>query len=254
MSTYGQPEFEIAALKKKQTAVWDPMAPGTGTPWEDRATNGVIGGFLKTCIASMTHPRRLVAEIRRPETHNDSRAFVIGCGICWGLSAAGHLGYGLWRRSKLPDFIDFNTPVLAIYLVVALVGSVVGIVALWTLYTAIYNRLVQEETRRGVALPEPLIASACAYAFGPSILAVIPVYGPIAALVVMFVVMVIIGGSARLRLRIAASIIDAIFGFLAIAAVGIAGTALAYNANRVAPDAVNVLDQAAKLANEPAIR
>ena len=254
MSSYGQPEFEIAALKQRQTAVWNPMAAGAGTPWEDRATHGTVGAFLKTCLASMTGPRKLVADIRRPETTGDARAFVIGCGLMWGLSAAGHTAFALHRRAQRPDVELVSVPLCVLYVAGALVGATVGIVLLWMLYSAVYNRLVAEETRRGVALPEPLLSTASGYAFGPSILAVIPLVGPPLALVVMLAVMVAVGGSQRLRLRFSAALIDAILGFVAIVAVGAAGSVVALYADKVLPEAVSIMDKTTQEANQPAIR
>jgi hypothetical protein len=259
MSRSGRPEFEIAALKKRQEEVWDPLAHGPGTPWEDRGTHGTVGAFLKTCVASLTGPRRLADAIRRPETTNDARGFVIGCGILWGLSAAGHTAWGLWHKAHSPpppgyDLDDVNTLWVVIDLVVPLVGAAVGIVMLWMLYTAVYNRLIQQEART-VKLTEPLIANIAAYALGPSLLALIPVVGPPLAVVAMLIVMILIGTSSRLRLRAAAAVIDALLGFLAVVATAAAGCGIVYYASdRFVTSGVPTVEHIVNEANEPAIR
>ena len=99
MSKFGTPQgLEIAALKKKQTATWDPMAHGPGTPWEDRATHGLVGAFVKTAVASLTRPRQLADQLRRPETTNDARSFVVGV-----RPALGHLGRGARGLGPVPQ-------------------------------------------------------------------------------------------------------------------------------------------------------
>ena len=261
MSRSDAPEgFEIAALKKKQQAVWNPMAAGRGTPWEDRATHGTLGAFLKTCVASLTRPRNLADTIRRPETTTDARSFVIGCGVLWGISAAGHTAYALYRKAHHPELLppkvvldETSTLWIVIDLLVPLVGGVVGILLLWMLFTAVYNRLVQQEART-VKLTEPLIANVTAYAFGPAILAVIPVVGPVLAAVAVLLVMVVMGGSSRVRLRFSAAVIDALLSFLAAAAVGVAGSFILYGlSDKVLPSGVPTVERTANDANQPAI-
>jgi hypothetical protein len=232
MSRSGAPEgFEIAALKQKQAEVWDPMAHGPGTPWEDRATQGTVVAFFKTAIASMTRPRQLALDLRRPETTRDARGFVIGCGIPWGISAAYHIVWALYHKANHPELLDKKTDLsldvgdysglwLSIDLAVALVGGTIGIVLLWTLFTAIYNHLVQQEARP-VKVTEPLVANVAAYAFGPSLLAVLPIVGPP----------------------------------LAAAAVAVvASTILWFASDRFLPSAVPTMDKELNNANQPAIQ
>ena len=235
MSNTGGPAgFEIAALRKKQEAMWNPMSPGPGTPWEDRGTGGTVGAFLKTCLASLTGPRKLADSIRRPETTADARGFVIGCGLLWGLSAAGHVFWALHHKANHPEMLDkkldlhldvgqFDTLWLAIDLLVALAGGAAGVVGLWMIFTAIYNRLAAQETRN-VKLPEPLIANVAAYTFGPSLLAVIPVVGPLLGVLAMLAVMIAVGTSSRLRLRAAGAVINALLSFLVVVAIAAAGS------------------------------
>ncbi|HEV8378308.1 MAG TPA: hypothetical protein VGP99_05625, partial [Tepidisphaeraceae bacterium] len=71
----------IASLDVRKQTVFNLMAPGPGTPWEDRGSIGVIGAFFKTCFKSMFKPADLLDSIRRPETGGDSFSFAIGCAL-----------------------------------------------------------------------------------------------------------------------------------------------------------------------------
>ena len=93
--------IEIAALRKPVTTVLDLMKPGNGTPWEDRGTHGTIGAFFKTCIMSMGSPGKLMKAIRRPETINDARGFLIGISGIWVITAVIHFAYFVWKDARL---------------------------------------------------------------------------------------------------------------------------------------------------------
>ena len=201
---------------------------------------------------------------RHPPAGDDGRrpAFVIGCGLLWGLSAAGHVGWSLYHKAHHPELLDPKlvlgevSPLwVAIDLAVALVGGTVGIVLLWTLYTAVYNRLVAQEAKT-TRLTEPLLANVAAYAFGPSLLAVIPIAGPPLAAVAMLLAMIAVGTSpGRLRLRPAAAVIDALLAFIAMAAVGVVGSAvLHFASDRFVPSGVPTEERTVNDANQPAIR
>src|SRR4051812_37597202 len=81
------PNVAIASLDARKQMMFNLMAPGPGTPWEDRGSVGVIGAFFKTCFRSMFKPADLLDSIRRPETGGDSFSFAIGCGLMWAISA-----------------------------------------------------------------------------------------------------------------------------------------------------------------------
>src|SRR6266705_6979086 len=81
------PNVAIASLDARKQTMFNLMAPGPGTPWEDRGSIGVIGAFFKTAFRSMFKPAELLDSIRRPETGGDSFSFAIGCGVMWALSA-----------------------------------------------------------------------------------------------------------------------------------------------------------------------
>src|SRR3954470_3812465 len=82
----------IASLDARKQTMFNLMAPGPGTPWEDRGSIGVIKAFFKTAFASMFKPAKLLDSIRRPETGGDSRSFAIASGLMWSLSVIVH-GY-----------------------------------------------------------------------------------------------------------------------------------------------------------------
>jgi hypothetical protein len=210
-------DIEIAALRKKQRTVFDPMTAGVGTPWEDRGTHGTVGAFFKTCLMSLTAPGKLMNAIRRPETINDARAFLFGiCGI-WAISAIGHYVYFVWNAFKtpLPGYsIDLNTTVTEVLGVLTLLGAGLGCYFLFKVYTGIYGRLVAQE-KDSVLLPEPLIFNVNAYALGPSLLALIPFAGPVIALLWIFVDL-IVAGNSRFRIKLSGAVIDALLSYLAV--------------------------------------
>jgi hypothetical protein len=209
--------IEIASLKKKQRTVFDPMVAGGGTPWEDRATHGTLGAFIKTCLKSLTAPGELTRSIRRPETTTDARGFVIGVSIIWVISALMHFTYFVWRETKAqyePTINTVNTGVLAL-LTVVLSGG--GVFFLFKIYTKIYGKLTATE-KDAVLMPEVLLYNVNAYALGPSLLALIPFAGPPIALLWIFIDLIAVGNK-RLRLRLSASVIDALISLAAVLAI-----------------------------------
>jgi hypothetical protein len=212
--------IEIASLKKKQVAQFDVMAPGEGTPWEDRGTHGTVGAFFKTCIRSLHSAGKMTEQIRRPETNSDAVAFLVGCAICWGLSALLH-GLILYPHYRdLPD-MDFDPTHYFVYCVIGMLAAAGATWALFTLYTMIYRKLVAQEKTQTI-LPQVLVYNVSAYALGPSLLALIPFAGPPLAILLIGVNMVAVG-TKRLRLRFAAAAIDAILSLIVVLVVGLAG-------------------------------
>jgi hypothetical protein len=210
-------EIQIASLRKKQQTVFDPMTPGAGTPWEDRATHGTVGAFFRTCFMSLTSPGKLTTAIRRPETTTDAKGFVIGCAAIWGLTALGNFAFAVWRETKLPDYDSMNNVNLIVLTLLTIVGSAGGIFFLFKIYNTIYGKLTAQE-KDSVLLPDVLLYNVNAYALGPSLLAVIPIAGPPLALLWIFVDLIAVGNK-RLRLRMPAAIIDALLSLLAVLAI-----------------------------------
>src|SRR5689334_19147711 len=91
------PNVAIASLDARKQTMFNLMAPGPGTPWEDRGSIGVVGAFFKTAFRSMLKPADLLDSIRRPETGGDSFSFAMGCGLMWAISALIH-GYLYYRH------------------------------------------------------------------------------------------------------------------------------------------------------------
>ena len=208
--------IEIASLRKKQKTIFDPMAPGTGTPWEDRGTHGTVGAFFKTCIASMTAPGKLMGEIRRPETITDARGFLFGCCGCWAFTALVHYAYFVWKELKNPLASLEQTPAIVLALgSVAAAGG--GCYFLFKIYTIIYGSLASTE-KDSVMLPSVLIFNVSAYALGPSLLAIIPFIGPPIALVWIYIDLVA-AGNKRFRLRMPAAVIDALIAMAVVLAI-----------------------------------
>jgi hypothetical protein len=211
------PGIEIAALKKKQRTVFDPMVAGSGTPWEDRGTHGTIGAFFKTCSASMSAPGALMASIRRPETKTDAKGFLIGISIVWGLSALIHMGLKLWLASRQPNVTDVDPTLCAVYCVLAIALGAGGTFIFYSTYVKMYGKLVAQE-KDAVLMPEVLIYNINVYAFGPSLLALIPVAGPPIA-IIWILANLVVAGNSRLKIRFPAAMIDALLSFLAMLAI-----------------------------------
>jgi len=212
--------IEIASLKKKQVTLFDPMAPGSGTPWEDRGSHGTLGAFFKTCIKSLYSVGKLTTQIRRPETKTDALGFLIGCAICWGLSALMH-GLLLYTHFRDLPNTEFDQTNYIIYCVIGMLAAGGATWALFTLYTLIYRKLVAQEKTQSV-LPTVLLYNVTVYALGPSLLSLIPFAGPPIAILLIGVNLVAVG-SKRLRLRFAAAAIDALLAFVVVLVVGFVG-------------------------------
>jgi hypothetical protein len=219
MSRIPTPEnFEIASLKRKAEMRFDPMAPGTGTPWEDRASHGTAGAFFKTVGMSLFSPAKLAQAVRRPETTGDAFGFLILCAICWGISAFIHGMIWMHLLSKQPDIL------IQSYVLDSIVASVAAAAGLWLLfrlYNTIYGKLVAKEKNQSRA-PAALLYNINAYALGPSVLAIIPYLGPPLALLWIAIDLVAVG-MGRLRLRFAAALIDALIPLIAVVVIGFAG-------------------------------
>jgi hypothetical protein len=186
------PGLEIASLRHERERVYNLMAPGSGTPWEDRGALGSLKAFFATAKQSLFSPRVLLDSIRRPETLSDAYGFVIGCGLVLSVSALMHCAiYAFWNRDALWEG----------FWVQASVGSVampVILFAIMKVFTFVYVPVIGVESKARV--PLSLAYNVLGYLLGCSILALIPIVGPpLAAL--WFMIVVIVAGS-RYRLHI----------------------------------------------------
>jgi len=218
MSRVRTPEnIAIASLKQKQAEHFDPMAPGAGTPWEDRGTHGVVGAFFRTCKMSMTSTTTLQSLIRRPETTADATAFLIACCVLWGASVLLHGLILLPVVSRTPN-IEFDQSLYLIYCAIGFVAGGAGAYLLFLFYNILYAKLIAQEKTQG-PLPAPLLFNVTAYSMGPSLLAIIPFIGPPVAMLWIFINLVL-AGSKRLRIRATAAFIDCLLASIVVVAVG----------------------------------
>lgn len=207
------PDFEIAALKPKYVEARNPMEAGTGTPWEDRGTLGLVKAFVKTCAMTLTAPARLFVQIRRPETISDGRVFAIGCSVCWGLSLVIHrlLMRRVWYHDERRYEIDTTLFWVENGLFFA---AAIGAVMLFIHFVSrIYHKMVEAEIKQPVT--PALFVNLFAYALGPSVLALVPVAGPVVAIGWIFALLVV-AGSVRLRLNAGSA---AVASFISMAAM-----------------------------------
>lgn len=190
--TYQPPtSVEMSAMKNKKKLDFDLMRPGNGTPWEDRGEQGVIGGFLKTSVQSITRPILLLDHIRRPDTTADANGFAWLCAIMWGLSVLIHKILLLFYLQN-DKTVAVDTNIYYLNTAVQVLATPVAVYLLLRFFCGMYLKLVATELRSGSAPPQ-LIFNVFAYSLGPSILALIPVAGIPLALLLIFVVSVIAG-------------------------------------------------------------
>lgn len=220
------PDLEIAALRKKTVEAHNPMQPGSGTPWEDRGTLGVAGAFIRTCLASLRAPGELFRQIHRPETSGDARSFAIGCGVCWGLSLLIHRLLLRWHyeQQRVTEAGPSQGMALheidpTLFWVESLLYFAAAIAAVFLFIhgiARIYHKMVATEIRHPIS--GELFVNLFAYALGPSLLALVPGIGPVAAVVWIFVLL-IIAGSVRLQINAGSA---AVASFVSMAAMVLA--------------------------------
>jgi hypothetical protein len=219
MSGYGKrADVEIAALKKTEIS-YNVMLPGSGTAWEDRGASGFVAAYFKTTLQSLFGFRRLVDQIRRPETIGDATSYVIVCGVMWAL------GIGIW------DFIQYvrvihdtkllvNGQQFLIESVIRAVGALALAVVIYKLAITLFHNLLTHDSQRQI--PKVLVSNVFAYALGPSTLALIPVIGWGLA-VLWIIINAIVGARTRLYLRMREALVNVIIaatvGLVLLAAV-----------------------------------
>ena len=214
--------LEMAAFKKGGSGPIDLMRPGNGTPWEDRGSTGAVGAYFKTMIKSLTSPGLLLDHIRRPETTGDSVSFVIVSCAMWVVGVFIYNAYWLYWVLPKPDS-GFEHPPDSItnYWISALLQAalVAGGMALWLkVGPKLYRSLGATELK---GANPTLIQNCFNYSMGPSILALVPVFG--SALAIIWILFdLIVAGKRRLYLKNASAVINVLLIFfiaVAIAAV-----------------------------------
>lgn len=219
MSKFTPPDdIRIAALEQRgRTAHYDLMAPGRGTPWEDRGSVGTVSAFIRTCLMSMGRPGALLDSIRRTSTPTDAAGFVIGVGVIWGLSALIHtILWFLYLGKQHGVTVDPTLFWVGAALRAAAFG--VGAFLVAKIATAIYYKLIAHDMTSKA--PQVLAYNVISYGLGPSLLALIPIAGPILALVwIPFVWLV--GGVKRLYVRGISTFIVTMITFVITAGIAI---------------------------------
>lgn len=191
----------------------------SGTPWEDRGSEGVLKAFFATCILSLASPRQLLTGISRADSAYEATWFAAGCGMMWSAWALIRAVIE-WAGYVLhPDRYEYD-PVLywSRYgiLIVLLPLLAVGLVHL---AGRIYHAMVSGILRGGT--PRGTITTVIAYCLGPSLLAPIPYVGPwLAGLWIL--ALLLMAGSVALELEPRDAVTCGLISYLAAAAIGIA--------------------------------
>ena len=222
------PGVDIAALRnKKKTAALDLMMPGPGTPWEDRGNLGLVKAFVQTCIQSITKPGLLLDHIRRPDTTGEARQFAYGCAALWAVSVAVH---AILYHVMNPPPAEWGLAESQFYIYALIMGVLAGAGAfvLCVMFASrMYFAMVSTELKN--AAPRVLLHNMFCYNLGPSILAPVPVIGPPAALLFIFIAW-IVGGAKRLYISWRGAVVAAV---LTMAAVLVMASVGAYVADMV---------------------
>ena len=197
-------DVQIASMNIERERIGNLLAPGPGTPWEDRGSIGAIPAFFKTVIMSMTAPGKLLHSIRRPETASDARIFVIICGVIWGISWVIHdvIEFSREIDPVRHTKVEFDFTIQGYQWILHFVLAAAGTWVLLNLITRLFYKLVSAGEMKQ-KFPLALAYTVYAYCLGPSILALIPFYiGPAIAVVWIFLLCVY---AAKSRLAIKGS-------------------------------------------------
>ena len=193
----------------KKEVVYDLMRGGPGTPWENRGEHGAAGGFLKTAVRSVFSPGLLFDHIRSTTVTADAERFLRICAVFWGIATAIYRAVMFYRLD--PSAYDVDTYTYMIVSAIETVGGAIFAYAMFRLVILIYHKLVITEIRQ--AVPASLTYNIGAYAMGASIFAIIPVIGPLLAVVGSFVSLAV-AGRKRLFVSWRGAIIDALLAFV----------------------------------------
>lgn len=228
MSRNYQTSIEVQALRKPTAEALDLMKPGNGTPWEDRGSTGPVPAYFQTVIKSLFAPGQLLDHIRRPETTRDANGFLY-ISLAWWV--IGVLLYNLyWLIKVLPNSTvyehELDSP--AYYWLTAF-GQGLLVALFWYLVGSFGTKMYRTMAEKDLKTVSPTLIHNCfAYSMGPSILAVVPVFGWILAAIWIYVD-IVIAGKKRLYLKSSTAIVNPL-----LLAVGVifAG-AVAYVALRI---------------------
>ena len=239
--------FRIASMdnQKKEQQV-NLMKPGSGMPWEDRGSMGMVPAFFKNLTQALFSPNALLAKMRRPETSSDATAFAIVCCSFWFLGAVFQSIFDYFVRYAPNRYIDvtINSYVLNTALVALLCGG--GAFVLLLLASSLFFKLTSHDMV--AKAPPVLIRNTLSYLMAPNIFALIPIsikgipVGPVLAILwMMFLWMV--AGRGRLHLPKGGAFVAPILTMGACAAIIFA----AFFAIQIV--AVNVMNQSSIVDN-----
>jgi len=232
MAKYTSPQdVQIRALdEKKQAQLIDMMAPGPGIPWEDRGSVGLVGAFFKTAFGMMFSPVNLLQKLRRPETAEDSNAFVYVIGVVWLLAMVIQSAFDYWLLYRTNTKIEFDAKQYIINSALEAIAAGVGAVVLCRFLGILYFKSISFDLSQPA--PPVLAHNVVAYSTSPSLLALIPgsygviPLGALAALVWMLVLW-IKGARGRLRVRPGGAVVGPVLTFVVCcAAIAVASLAL----------------------------
>ena len=220
-------DFRIAALETKTAArQQNLMLSGSGIPWEDRGSLGILSAFFATAFGMISKPAATLAKMARPETSKDARIFTYACAAVWFLAVL--------IQSAFAYFVFYNRDASANidgqqYLINTLgEAAVVGVAAFLAprIIAWMFYRLTSFDMTSKA--PFVLVYNCIAYLMGISLLALIPggpkptlAIGPILAGLWMFAAMLIVA-IKYLRIRAVAAIIGSILTFVAVSAIIVA--------------------------------
>jgi len=215
--------MRIAALEEKKVAYRNLNAVGNGTPWEDRGSSNLVAAFFQTAFQSMFKPVKLLHAIRRPETTGDSTGFLFGCGFMWGLSVLVHNYIFLtWYdepRVRANPNLSLDHGLYWFGAGLQFLAVQAGLFLGTKLLTGFFNKMVAMEMKGKASAVQTY--NIFAYCLGPSILSVIPVVGPILAIIWIYFLLNI-AGTKRLYIGLSAVIIAVLISFLGVASIGVA--------------------------------
>jgi hypothetical protein len=209
-------DVDIHSMRKQFTQVGNLLEAGPGTPWDDRGSIGVVPAFVRTVKGMLTHPARLLAQLRRPETPGDARAFAL---ICCGFWAASWVLHDVIAFARSNEEFDYT---IQGYTWVGHAAQ--GFAGCWfglKLVTRLFYKLASAGEMRS-RFPIVLANNVYSYCLAPSVLALIPYYiGPgIAAVWIFF--LLIHSAVNRLAIKKSGAIICNTIAFVAVIGAGAA--------------------------------
>jgi hypothetical protein len=207
--------MRIAALHQNAVTVANVRRPGAGTPWEDRGAAGTLRAFARTVIAGIFSPGKLLESIRRLDARTDTVPLVILYGLFWAISVVVH-AWIILTRYKSDHTLEIN--VAAFWKEAGIFTAIVaaGFVVLIRVAAITLEKLTALDMRQ--KLPPSMYFNVIAYCLAPSLLAPLPMVGPVLALT-WIVLLWILAARKRLHAAWAASIIGALMTGVTVVAL-----------------------------------